>query len=202
MKFIKRVRAVGSIGAVAAAESESDAAALADGFDALILSGGMDIDPAIYGQTPNPSNTYDGAERDRSDELLFRAFYSRGKRVMGICRGCQAINVFMGGTLHQHLPDAFEPVLWHARNILGRHGASIAPGTALALLLGAGDIRVNSSHHQAIDRPGEGLAACAIAPDGVTEAAEGRNVLLIQWHPEWMGDEHGALFKWLTGGEA
>jgi len=65
-------------------------------------------------------------------------------------------------------------------------------------LLGAGEIRVNSSHHQAIDRLAEGLTISAIAPDGVIEAAEGRHLLLIQWHPEWMDGEHGALFRWIT----
>ncbi|MDR2505089.1 MAG: gamma-glutamyl-gamma-aminobutyrate hydrolase family protein, partial [Oscillospiraceae bacterium] len=117
--YLRRVRAVGLVGAVAVAENEEDAAALADAFDALMLTGGADVYPARFGQTPNASNTYDGAQRDRSDELLFHAFRSRAKRILGICRGCQAINVYCGGTLHQHLPDAYEPVLWHARNIHG-----------------------------------------------------------------------------------
>ncbi|MDR2504469.1 MAG: gamma-glutamyl-gamma-aminobutyrate hydrolase family protein [Oscillospiraceae bacterium] len=124
---------------------------------------------------------------------------TNNRRVERVCRGCQAINVYCGGTLHQHLPDAYEPVLWHARNIHGRHSVHINEGTTIARLVGAGDIRINSSHHQAIDRPGEGLAVSAAAPDGVIEAAEGKNILLVQWHPEWMGDEHNAIFSWLAG---
>ena len=198
-RFIKRVSESGGVAAISAARTAEDAAAMADAFDALLLSGGMDIDPAKYGQPPHIANGYDGPERDASDELLFSAFRSQGKRVMGVCRGCQAINVFMGGTLHQHLPDAYSPVLWHARNITGRHDATIAPGSRLAGVLGAGNHKVNTSHHQAIARPGEGLKICAAAPDGVVEAAEGEDIFLIQWHPEWMDGEHQELFDWLVG---
>ncbi|MDR1598807.1 MAG: gamma-glutamyl-gamma-aminobutyrate hydrolase family protein [Oscillospiraceae bacterium] len=199
LRFIERISAVGGVPAVGAALNGQDAAALAEAFDAVILTGGFDIPPERFGQEPHRSNRYDDPLRDASDERIARAFIAAGKRLAGICRGCQAVNVWLGGTLHQHLPDAFDPVLWHANNILGRHNASITEGSMLASILGAGLVRVNSSHHQAIDRPGDGLAVCATAPDGVVEAVEGKNILLIQWHPEYMDGEHDALFKWLLG---
>ena len=198
IRFLKILHEVNAVGTIAAASSESEASAYADAFDALLLTGGADINPARYGQQPSPANLYDGSERDLSDELLLKAFISVGKKALGVCRGCQAINVFLGGTLHQHLPDTFSPVLWHARNMTGRHPAQVVEGTILARLLGAGEIRVNSSHHQAIDRLGKGLTVSAAAPDGVTEAAEGKNLLLIQWHPEYMDSEHASLFRWLV----
>jgi putative glutamine amidotransferase len=197
LRFFARVRAAGGIGAAAAVIDEAEAAAYADDFDALILTGGADMPPNKYGQESHVANTYDSSARELSDELLFRAFRKAGKRIMGICRGCQAINVYLGGTLHQHLPDAYEPVLWHARNIRGRHWVQVEAGSRLASLLGSGELRVNSSHHQAIDRLGGNLSVCAVAPDGVIEAAEGDGLFLIQWHPEYMDDEHDALFSWL-----
>ena len=209
-RFLECLRRVDAVGAIGAVRCEADAEEYAEAFDALLLSGGMDMDPARYDQEPHPANTYDGPERDLSDELLFEAFYARGKRILGICRGCQVVNVFLGGTLHQHLPDVYDPVLWHGRNMYGRHTVSVNDMSRLGKLLGlaidpavgvkvwTNDIHVNSSHHQAIDILGEGLKDCAVAADGVLEAAEGENILLIQWHPEYMGSEHDALFRWLA----
>lgn len=196
--YFRAVRAVGAVAAAAYAQEDADAQALAQAFDALILAGGGDIPSALFGQTPHAASETDDPARDASDRLLFDAFRQAGKRVLGICRGCQGVNVFLGGTLHQHLPDAFDPVLWHAANMHGRHGAAIAPDTRLARLLGPGEIRINSSHHQAIDKPGEGLRVCATAPDGVIEAAEGNGILLLQWHPEKMGEAMRPIFEWIA----
>ncbi len=197
--YLRAVRGVGAIGAIAHAADKKDAEALAESFDALLMPGGGDLPGAMFGQAPHVACSYDSPLRDQSDRLLFDAFLSRGKRILGICRGCQAANIFLGGTLHQHLPDAFDPVLWHSGNITGRHTARIAEGTLLASLLGAGDIPVNSSHHQAIDLPGEGLTVAATAPDGVIEAVEGEDVLLLQWHPERMTDTMRPVFEWIIG---
>lgn len=198
--YLRAVRGVHAVPALSFAESEADAAALAEMFDALILPGGGDLPGALFGQPAHISCHYDDPMRDQSDRLLLTAFRDQRKRVLGICRGCQAVNVFLGGTLHQHLPDAFNPVLWHSDNITGRHPARVEPGTVLSSLLGSGEVAVNSSHHQAIDRLGEGLRIAAKAPDGVIEAAEGENLLLLQWHPERM-DEPGmrAVFEWVIG---
>ena len=122
-----------------------------------------------------------------------------GKRILGICRGCQVGNVCLGGTLHQHLPDAYDPVLWHNGNITGRHAARLEEGSLLASLLGTKETAINSSHHQAIDAVGKGLRVSATAPDGVIEAAEGENMLLVQWHPERMMETMRPLFEWVAG---
>lgn len=197
--YLKAVRSVGAVAAVAYAADEADASALAQTFDALILPGGRDLPANEFGQEPHPANAYDSPMRDLSDKLLLEAFRAADKRILGICRGCQVVNVFCGGTLHQHLPDAFDPVLWHSGNITGRHSVTVAPGTLLASLLGGGEILVNSSHHQAVEKPGAGLCITAKAPDGVVEALEGNNILLLQWHPERMIETMQAVFEWVVG---
>ncbi|MCL1964355.1 MAG: gamma-glutamyl-gamma-aminobutyrate hydrolase family protein [Firmicutes bacterium] len=197
--YLRALRAAEAAGAVAFADTPEDAAAYASLFDALLLPGGGDLPGEHFGQATHPACELDDPTRDLSDKLLMEAFMARGKRVLGICRGCQVANVFLGGSLHQHLPDAFSPVLWHSGNITGRHPASVEAGTLLASLLGAGEIRVNSSHHQAIDRVGRGLRVAAQSPDGVVEAAEGKNILLLQWHPEQMADTMRGIFEWLIG---
>lgn len=199
LRYVFALRKVGVVATAGCARDEGDAEALAEAFDALLMPGGGDIPGSWFGQEPHPQCSYDPPARDTSDHLIFSAFRKTGKRILGICRGCQVTNVFLGGSLFQHLPDAFDPVLWHQGNITGRHGATVEPGTLLASLLGAGPLKVNSSHHQAIDRPGEGVRVSARADDGVIEACEAENLLMIQWHPEWMGDEMQPLFRWLVG---
>lgn len=197
--YVRAVRAVGAVGAVSFAQSEQDASALAAAFDALILPGGNDLPAQYFGQTPHVACGYDDPMRDTSDRLLLDAFRAAGKRILGICRGCQVTNVHLGGTLHQHLPDAYDPVLWHGGNITGRHPVQVTPGSLLGRLIGEGTVAVNSSHHQAIDAPGKQLTVVAAAPDGVVEAAEGENMILVQWHPERMLDTMLPLFQWLIG---
>lgn len=198
--YLRAVRETGAVAACAYARDAAEADALAGAFDALLLPGGNDLPAAYFGQEPHIAAQYDSPQRDLSDRLLLEAFLKKGKRVLGICRGMQVANVFHGGTLHQHLPEAYSPVLWHSGNITGRHPASVAEGSSLAALLGADAIDVNSSHHQAVDKPGQGLRIVARAPDGVAEAAEGEHMLLVQWHPERMLDTMLPLFFWLIQG--
>lgn len=195
--YLRAVRDSGGVAVIGYAQDAQDAAMLAEAFDGLLLPGGNDLPAQYFGQTPHVACSYDSPRRDLSDRLLLEAFLTGGKRVLGICRGCQAGNVFLGGTLHQHLPDAFDPVLWHSGNITGRHRAFVEPDSLLASLVGKGEIAINSSHHQAIDAPGRGLRVVAKAPDGVIEAAEGENILLVQWHPERMIETMRPLFRWL-----
>jgi len=197
--YLRSVRKAGAMPVVSFAENEADAELFAGVYDALLMPGGGDLPGEQFGQPRHPACSYDDPMRDLSDRLLFDAFRKAGKRILGICRGCQVINVFLGGTLHQHLPDAYSPVLWHSAHAEGRHAVAIAPGTLLATFFGAGEIKVNSHHHQAIDVLGAGLAIAAKAPDGVAEAVEGENVLLIQWHPERMDDGMLPIFEWLLG---
>lgn len=199
LSYIRAVYEAGALAVVGYASDETEAAMLSDAFDALLLPGGNDLPGGFFGQTPHPACSYDHQARDLSDKLLLMAFLKAGKRVLGICRGCQVANVYLGGTLHQHLPDAYDPVLWHSGNITGRHKAEVLPDSLLSQLIGAGEAAVNSSHHQAIAEPGQGLRIVAKAPDGVIEAAEGENILLLQWHPERMTDTMLPVFTWLVG---
>jgi putative glutamine amidotransferase len=161
-----------------------------DGLDGLIITGGRDVEPAAYGQQPHPATdepVEDNRLRDAWEFGLLKGAMRRGIPVLGICRGAQVVNVALGGTLHQHLPD----VLGHARHQRGNAEFSTSavrtvPGTRLAALIGESS-DAQCYHHQAIDRLGHGLTVSAQDSDGVIEAVEipGDNfVLAVQWHPE------------------
>jgi gamma-glutamyl-gamma-aminobutyrate hydrolase PuuD len=166
---------------------------VAAALDALVLVGGGDLDPAAYGAAPHPAVAGVQAARDRSEAALLAAALAADLPVLAICRGLQLLNVHLGGTLCQHLPD-----------LLGHDGHQPAPGrfadvdvvtvagTATAAVLG-GRTTVRCSHHQGVDRLGAGLAVTARsveppgAGEGVVEAVElaGRRFVLgVQWHPE------------------
>lgn len=181
--------------------------------DGLILSGGVDVDPHLFGQEPLPGLGPVSPERDRSELALTREALAAGMPILAICRGIQVLNVAAGGTIIQDVDSARFPDLlkhrqeapwWHAS-----HAVEVEPGSRLADLLGlkAGmsTIRVNSFHHQAVDRVAEPLTAVARSPDGVVEAVEHRDdrrfVVGVQWHPEGMVDRHArqrGLFRGLV----
>jgi putative glutamine amidotransferase len=161
-----------------------------DGLDGLIITGGRDVDPATYGQQPHPATdeaVADNRMRDAFEIALVHGAMRRGMPVLGICRGAQVVNVALGGTLHQHLPD----VLGHTRHqqgdaVFSTSSVRTVPGTRLAALIGESS-DAQCYHHQAIDKVGDGLIVSAKDTDGVIEAVEipGENfVLAVQWHPE------------------
>ena len=161
-----------------------------DGLDGLIITGGRDMDPAAYGHQRHPATdepVQANRERDAWEIALVRGAIRRGVPLHGICRGAQVMNVALGGTLHQHLPD----VLGHTRHqqgnaVFSTSGVHTVPGTRLASVIGDTS-DVQCYHHQAIDRLGQGLTVSAQDSDGVIEAVEipGDNfVLAVQWHPE------------------
>lgn len=175
--------------------SGGDTDALAGRCDGLLLAGGGDLHPARYGQDRTCDFLSIDPVRDAEEQALFEAFYARGKPVLGICRGVQAINVFLGGTLRQHVEGHAN--CCHAVRCTGQ----------LADLLGD-SLSVNSYHHQTVERIAAGLTAAACAPDGVVEALVHRSAPLlgVQWHPERMvtsvcddvtGADHLPLFRWL-----
>ncbi len=158
-----------------------------DAVDGLILSGGSDLDPDLYGQAPHAETTGIVPERDGAELALLRAALERDLPVLAICRGSQVLNVALGGDLVQHLPD----LIGHnghkeSPGKFSDHEVEIEPGTRLAGLLGA-RADVKSHHHQGYARLGTGLQAAARDGDGVIEALEDptrRFTLGVLWHPE------------------
>jgi putative glutamine amidotransferase len=165
------------------------------GLDALVLTGGSDIDPALYGQSKHQTTDVAEPARDALEIDLARDAVERDLPLLAICRGIQVLNVALGGTLIQDLPSLAPAALDHDVRIPKTalaHDIVVSPGSKLADLLpegldGAGCCRVNSRHHQALDRVAPGLQVVATAPDGVIEAVEHRDAsfcLGVQWHPE------------------
>jgi putative glutamine amidotransferase len=182
----------------AAAEVEPDR--ILERLDALILAGGADVDPASYGAEPHPETVSTSPERDSFEIALARRALERDLPLLGICRGMEILNVALGGTLHQHLPD----VLGHAahREVpgnFGDHQVALVPGSLAADAAMAERIGVKSHHHQGIDRLGEGLVVSGRAvEDDLIEAIElpaPRFALGVIWHPEEDVDDRliGAL---------
>jgi putative glutamine amidotransferase len=164
--------------------------AVLEALDGLIISGGSDFDPDLYGQEPR--GTYmDGVspERDRTELTLLREA-PEDLPILGICRGIQAIAVAYGGTLVQDVPSQRPSDLVHPQKGARderTHGVRVAPDSRLSDILGARDIRVNSFHHQAVDEVPEGFRAVAWADDGLLEGIESTKrsfCLGVQWHPE------------------
>ena len=165
-----------------------------DRLDGILLPGGIDVDPALYGEAPHPKLGSLDPARDRVEIILTRWAAEDGKPVLGLCRGLQIINVALGGTLYQDLADQvpesikhdYYPTQGFARDHLS-HDVALASGSRLRHAEGADRIAVNSMHHQGVKTLGRGLVASATAPDGVIEAAEsaGEHFLVgVQWHPE------------------
>jgi putative glutamine amidotransferase len=167
-----------------------------DGVDGLLLTGGEDIHPALYGAEPSPHAYPPSRERDLFELALFAAARQRELPVLGICRGIQLVNVAMGGTLYQDLPTERPSGVAHdpgtARDAR-THAVRLTEGSRAAQALGATELRVNSFHHQAVDRLAPGLIATGWSEDGVIEAAEAPGdapwLLTVQWHPEEMHAE-------------
>jgi putative glutamine amidotransferase len=160
--------------------------------DGLVLTGGGDIEPSRFGQPAHPKTMLVSAARDGLElELVDRALRD-DVPMFAICRGLQVLNVALGGSLHQHVPDAYGDGVEHAqkdRRDVATHDVKVlAEDTRLGAIVGASELRVNSFHHQAVDRLGRDLRDVAWAPDRVIEALEhadpARFVVAVQWHPE------------------
>jgi putative glutamine amidotransferase len=167
--------------------------------DALIISGGPDIEPGHYGAQADPSTTSVRPERDAAEIALFRTALAAGMPVLGICRGMQLMNVALGGTLIQHLPelvghDGHSPT----PGTMGTHEVTVAASGRLSGLLGPGPLSVPTHHHQGVDVLGPGLTATAWAADGLVEAIELDRPFAVgvQWHPE--AGEDPRLFQALV----
>ena len=167
-----------------------------DRLDALILTGGLDLAPERYGETPHPTVKRVDPARDTFEIDLLLVALARDLPVLAICRGHQLLNVALGGRLLQHIDGGGHRADYHTPTAPSRwHIVRIEPGSLLRELLGADEVEVNSRHHQAV-LPGTlapALRAVALSPDGLVEAVESpehRWVLGVQWHPERLEPEH------------
>lgn len=192
-RYVRAVRRAKGAAVVlpAAKEVAGDLVARIDG---LILSGGGDVDPSLYGGVVREEVYGVNRERDEFEIALVRAALERNLPVLGICRGCQLINVALGGTLIEHLPEGEGGVRHRAsESESARH--PVAAWGRLAGILGCGEIEPVSYHHQAVRQPAPGLEVVARAPDGVVEALEMPGhpwLFAVQWHPEITAGEDRA----------
>ena len=188
----------------AAAAGAADVPGCSRASTGLCLSGGPDLDPRPTARRAPAELGPTEPALDRFELALARGADARGLPILGICRGCQALNVARGGTLHQHLPDVTDGAIEHRQTAPGSsatHAVDVEPGRGWRRSSAPRAPSVNSFHHQAVDRLGAGLRAVAWAPDGVDRGARGSAtrafVLGVQWHAETLFDrpEHARLFE-------
>ena len=176
------------------------AAALVRKVDAVIFSGGPDLDPSYYGETVWNETVEVDTLRDVSDLMLMRAALASRKPVMCICRGEQLMNVVLGGSLYQDLPTQVDTLVKHGGGT--RHRISVEKGSVLYELFGEDSLTVNSFHHQAVKQVAPGIRVTAHADNGIVEAYEyGDRLIAFQFHPEGMArtdDKWLAPFKYFV----
>lgn len=189
--YLDGIKAAGGIPVVLPIEmSDKDAERIVETLDGFLFTGGQDVSPSLYGMEDATGTIVSCPKRDKEESLLLRKALEADKPILGICRGLQFINVFLGGTLWQDLPSQ------HPSDIVHRQGKPYSVPThqvsisgELQSLLGKGILEVNTLHHQAIKDLGNGLTSMAVAPDGLIEAAQlqgKRFVWAVQWHPEYL----------------
>ena len=189
--YLDGIKAAGGIPIVLPLDlSDEDAERIVETCDGFLFTGGQDVSPALYGKEDATGTIVSSPERDQLESLLLSRALLADKPILGICRGLQFINAFMGGTLWQDLPSQ------HPSEIIHRQGKPYdAPTHQVTLsgdlqtLLGKDILEVNTLHHQAVKDLGSGLTPMAIAPDGIIEAAQlpgKRFVWAVQWHPEYL----------------
>jgi putative glutamine amidotransferase len=204
-QYVRAVEAEGGIAVpISLHESPASLAEILESCSGILLPGSpADVDPTRYGQVPIPATAAKDSVREATDDLFLQHAFVNAKPVLGVCFGLQSLNVWRRGSLIQDLPHTAQGaapspdcVVNHepGREVQNAHPVLLTPGSILSSLipeveLGRPGLSVNSSHHQAIDRPGEQLRVVAISPqDGVIEALEGVEprhfVVAVQWHPE------------------
>ena len=188
--YLDRVKAAGGH-AVAMNPEDS-----LEGLDGLVLTGGLDVAPARYGEAPHPKVKLTDPARDAFEERALTYALERDLPVLAICRGHQLLNVVLGGRLLQHIESGEHRADFKAESQPSRwHTVRLLPGSRLRAVLGAAEIEVNSRHHQAVlpETLAPGLTITARSPDGLVEGVEStshRWVVSVQWHPERLEPEH------------
>lgn len=165
-------------------------------FDGFLFSGGVDVDPVHYGEVKAFDSVEIDAPRDEFEEALFRVIHPTKKPILGICRGIQSINVWLGGSLHQHMEGHRQEVSGEERT----HPIHVYEGSLFHRLCGKTSVMVNTFHHQAVKTPAPSLTVDAVSHDGYVEVVheEGHPFLLaVQFHPEYYwqkeDDDHSAI---------
>lgn len=169
-----------------------DIAELIDKVDGIMLTGGHDVDPGVYGEESINSSIVPCPERDEMESEILRLSLEKDKPILGICRGIQLLNAYLGGTLYQDLPTQRQSETDHHQKPpydVPVHKVDIVKDSSLYRLLGTEKLSVNSYHHQAVKKKAENLKIMAVSEDGIVEAVElpGKKfVWAVQWHPEFM----------------
>jgi putative glutamine amidotransferase len=173
-----------------------------EGCSGLVLTGGGDVDPVLYGRGDARGLVHTVVrERDDQEFALIHAARVLHLPVLGICRGAQVFAVSAGGTLYPDLEQAGFQCHTKEAGVDRVHGVRVEPRSMLAEIVGSVQGEVNSSHHQAVERPGPGLRVVARSTDGVPEAVEWEDpagkpfLLLLQWHPERMADRESPFSR-------
>ncbi len=162
-----------------------------DALQGLVFTGGVDVDPGLYNERPNPRLGYINPVQDDMEMYLARRALKESKPLLGICRGCQLVTVAAGGSLTQDIPSQIGGAMKHVQSAprwYGTHEVVFKEDSLAARVFGNKHVKVNSYHHQCIKEPGKGFFVTGRALDGVPEAAEAAEgfSLLLQWHPEAM----------------
>ncbi|HEU5059414.1 MAG TPA: gamma-glutamyl-gamma-aminobutyrate hydrolase family protein [Kofleriaceae bacterium] len=202
LKYLHATEAAGGLPMVVPPLGAAAVAPLLDRCSGLLLSGGPDLDPTAYNERAHAETGPVEPHLDAFELQLARMAIARRMPIFAICRGMQLLNVARGGTLHQHLPDLVGDAVQHRQTEPGgrpTHWVRFRPDSQVARLMGRKRTKVNSLHHQAIDRLGSGLVATAWAADGTIEAVEATDrdfVFGVQWHAECLvgRPEQAALF--------
>ena len=196
--YIKAVRKAGGVPVLLPIVEPDDAEAILDRVDALLVTGGGDVDPASYGHELEPRTERVDPKRDLHDVAFCRIAIERELPTLAICRGSQVLNVALGGTLVQHIDGHFDLDRYNE----SVHEIDIDASSALAKIVDGTRAEVNTLHHQAVQDPASVARVVAYAPDGTIEALEvnGGRAIGVQWHPELLRHrpEHLALFRALV----
>jgi gamma-glutamyl-gamma-aminobutyrate hydrolase PuuD len=198
--YVKAVAASGAMPVVVPVLDPRSAPDIVESLDAVIITGGTDVDPARYGAARDERTWEPDFARDEAEIAVARAAVEADRPLLAICRGVQVLNVALGGTLIQHLDHHMDRDRYNE----DAHLVRIEPSSRLAHIVGTASLGTNTLHHQAIDGVAPGVRAVAWAPDGTIEAIEvdgALRVLGVQWHPELLRHrpEHLALFRSLLG---
>lgn len=187
-QYLTSVTSSGGIALLLPPQDPDAADAAISGMHGLVLSGGADVAPELYGEDRHPLTDPARVDRDAWELALFQAAERRGIPVLAICRGLQLVNVARGGTLQQHLPESIGTEKYRiGGGVFAENDVEVSTETPLADIIGETEMRVHSYHHQGVDRLGEGLVAAAHSDDGLVQAfvdTSAGHIVGVQWHPE------------------